>query len=469
MPDDTMASTAAAAAAATTSASRCAINKKAVVDRSWLSNLLAAHAHKLDPAFPCLTDATLRGKALVVAPMVDQSDLPFRLLCRRYGANLAYTPMIHARLFCERQQYRDKFWDFVKGVPEADRPLIAQFCGSDPKYLLPAMKAIQHAVDAVDINCGCPQGIARKGKYGAFLLESPALPQLVRSLTSELDVPVSVKVRILPSGVEDSLDLYEALVDAGAALITVHGRTRHQNKQLTGSSDWDAIRRTVERIGHRVPVLANGSIADLDDVRDCLRQTGVDGVMSSEALLEYPALFLETNTKATGGRRTGPGRVQLAREYLDLCRQQPPEVGGQASGLKCIRAHVHKMLHADLQGDCIEVRDLVAFHGKTMEVMYDAVRRVEEAQSKRGHKVEEEQLSWYVRHRHLINEDVENQASENEAAVSKKANSAETAKAVAAKTAQDKAEEEEADAALGAGFFGADDGEQCGGCGDGDY
>jgi hypothetical protein len=146
---DTMADTCAA-----TSASRCA---KKAVDRSWLSNLLAAHAHKLDPTFPCRTDPTLRGKALVVAPMVDQSDLPFRLLCRRYGANLAYTPMIHARLFCERQQYRDKFWDFVRGVPEADRPLIAQFCGSDPKYLLPAMKAIQHAVDAVDIKCGCPQ------------------------------------------------------------------------------------------------------------------------------------------------------------------------------------------------------------------------------------------------------------------------------------------------------------------------
>ena len=459
---DTMASTAAATAASATSASQCA---KKAVDRSWLSKLLAAHAHKLDPTFPCCTDPILRGKALVVAPMVDQSDLPFRLLCRRYGANLAYTPMIHARLFCERQQYRDKFWDFVNGVPEADRPLVAQFCGSDPKYLLPAMKAIQHAVDAVDINCGCPQGIARKGHYGAFLLESPTLPDLVQSLAAELDVPVTVKVRILPSGVEDSLTLYEKLVDAGAALITVHGRTRHQNKQLTGSADWDAIRRTVERIGHRVPVIANGSIADLDDVRECIRQTGVDGVMSSEALLEYPALFLETNTKATEGRRTGPGRVQLAREFLDLCREHPPEVGGQASGLKCIRAHVHKMLHADLQGPCIDVRDLVAFHGKSMEVIYDAVKRVEDSQAERGHKVEDEQLTWYTRHRHLINEDGENKKTENETAT-KKAKIDEATKAT--KTAEDRAEEEEADAALGAGFFGADDGEQCGQCG-GDY
>ena len=118
----------------------------------------------MNAAFPCLADPILKDKALVVAPMVDQSDLPFRLLCRRYGANLAYTPMIHARLFVERQQYREKFWDFVNNMPDEDRPLIAQFCGSDPSYLLPAMKSIQHAVDAVDINCGCPQQIAKKGR-----------------------------------------------------------------------------------------------------------------------------------------------------------------------------------------------------------------------------------------------------------------------------------------------------------------
>lgn len=208
-----------------------------------------------------------------------------------------------------------------------------------------------------------------------------------------------MKVRLLPSGVDDSLNLYEKLVDAGASLICVHGRNRLQNKQLTGAADWDAIRRTVERIGHLVPVLANGSIADLDDVRECIRQTGVDGVMSSEAILEYPALFLETGTKAAGGLRTGPGRLQLAREFLDLCRQFPPDKGGQASGMKCIRAHLHKMLHADLQTNCTDVRDLVAFHGKTMDVMYDAVKRIEDAQTATGHKVEDEVLSWYIRHR----------------------------------------------------------------------
>jgi hypothetical protein len=100
-----------------------------------------------------------------------------------------------------------------------------------------------------------------------------------------------------------------------------------------------------------------------------------------------------------------------------------------------------------------------------MEVIYDAVKRVEDSQAERGHKVEDEQLTWYIRHRHLINEDGENKKTENETAT-KKAKIDEATKAT--KTAEDRAEEEEADAALGAGFFGADDGEQCGQCG-GDY
>jgi len=431
--------------------------KRRAVDRSWLKHLLSAHAHKMDASFPCRADPILKDKALVVAPMVDQSDLPFRLLCRRYGANLAYTPMIHARLFVERKQYRERFWDFVNNTPDEDRPLIAQFCGSDPTYLLPAMESIQHAVDAVDINCGCPQQIAKKGRYGAFLLESPKLPELVQHLVSKLEVPVTVKVRLLPSGVDDSLNLYEKLVDAGASLICVHGRNRHQNKQHTGATDWDAIRRTVERIGHRVPVLANGSIADLDDVRECIRQTGVDGVMSSEAILEYPALFLETGTKAAGGLRSGPGRAQLAREYLDLCKQFPPDKGGQASGMKCIRAHLHKMLHADLQTHCTDVRDLVAFHGKTMDVMYDAVKRVEEAQAAVAHEAKDEVLSWYIRHRSEITEQARSGEKENE----DKKNSAESESASAAS-------DDDNDECPGSDLFGG--GEVCG-CGDddGDY
>eukprot|EP00158_Paraphelidium_tribonemae_P002972 Partr_v1_DN25809_c0_g1_i2_m2509 putative Catalyzes the synthesis of dihydrouridine, a modified base found in the D-loop of most tRNAs (By similarity) len=111
---------------------------------------------------------TLRGSRLIVAPMVDQSELQWRLLSRNYGAELCYTPMIHSRIFMENFNDRKrtvlgKCRSFMLQSP-ADRPLIAQFCGNDPQVLLKAVLAytsIVH-VDAVDLNLGCPQGIAKR-------------------------------------------------------------------------------------------------------------------------------------------------------------------------------------------------------------------------------------------------------------------------------------------------------------------
>ncbi|KAL9188313.1 hypothetical protein ACHAXT_006691 [Thalassiosira profunda] len=368
--------------------------------RTWLADLLASHADRY-PHVP----SSLRTTPLVVAPMVDASDLPYRLLARRHGSNLCFTPMIHARMFTERPGYRKKFWKY-HGMPAEDRPLIAQFCGHDKDVLLKAMKLVEHQVDGVDVNCGCPQGIAKRGRYGAYLMEEEGgdrIVGIVKHLAANLDVPVSVKLRILPSGIEDSLVLYKRLVDAGAAMLTIHGRTRLQKQNLTGEADWDAIRRVVELVGERVPVLANGSISNMDDVKRCLEATGADGIMSSEAVLEYPPLFTETNVASTEYKRTGPGRLQIAEEYLALCKQYMPNEGGQGSGFKCIRAHLHRFLHADLQKHT-QVRDAVV-KAFDMAAVENVIAMVREIYEREGHVVEEEQLSWYVRHRREWDED----------------------------------------------------------------
>jgi len=367
--------------------------------RNWLKNLLIqakVNQHPLDP------DPILTNKALVVAPMVDQSDLPFRLLCRKYGSNLCFTPMIHAKMFLDKSLgYRAKFWNLADGTPKEDRPLVAQFCSSDPDALLTAAGMIQHQVDAIDLNCGCPQTIARRGGYGAFLLENEAvLLNVVRTLSSQLDIPITVKVRLLPSGVEDSLKLYQKLVEAGASMITLHGRNRFQKGQETGKANWDAIARVVETIGEQVPVLANGSIANLKDVKDCLRHTNTDGIMSSEAVLEYPAMFLGEQVLDPYKRTIG--RIALVNEFLDICEKYPPNKGGQGSGLKCIRVHLHRMLHADLQDDS-ELRKKLVF-AKDIAAIRNIVHKLEEMQHQNKHKVENEEASWYIRHRIVDNE-----------------------------------------------------------------
>jgi len=380
-----------------------------VFDRNWLKHKLQKYSNDerlkkyyetLHPKYPILVD-----KALVVAPMVDQSDLPFRLLCRRYGSNLCFTPMIHARMFQERVAYRNKFWKYVNGMPPEDRPLIVQLCGSDKEALSYTVNYILNAknrIDGIDLNCGCPQTIAKRGKYGAFLLEMDGgnvIQDVVKHMVKEFGhiIPISVKVRILPSGLEDSLKLYTRLVDAGASMLTVHGRTRLQKGLKTGHADWDAIKEVVDLLGHRVPILSNGSISNLDDVVECLQVTGVDGIMSSEAILEYPAVFTETGTLAVEGKRSGPGRIQIAREYLALCEEYPPDEGGQGNGVKCARAHIHRFLHKDFS-DYEDIRNEICFV-EDYDLLWKAVDDVEKRQKESGHDIMDEVLNWYMRHR----------------------------------------------------------------------
>ena len=388
----------------------------------WFQGLLGNSSCSLESKNCNEDEDLIKRKALVVAPMVEQSDLPFRLLCRKYGANLCYTPMFHARMFLTRPRYRAQFWnlDVIRKINKQDRPLIVQFCGGDPKEMLKAAKVVEDHCDAVDVNCGCPQGIARRGNYGAFLLEKEELLlKIVRVLHEGLKkVPVTVKVRLLPPEcctmqengctcqsdgsvycLESSLSLYERLIDAGAAILTVHCRTRHQKGHNTGAADWSAVRQVVERLGHRIPIIANGGIANMDDVEQCLLETKADGVMSSEAVLEYPPIFERngSHTKFSNNKRTGPGRVALCNEYLDIAEEYPPDVGGQGSGMKCVRTHIHHFLSADLESNPT-VRDMTV-SAKSNGDLRKALQAIELYHNQSNMEVKDETQHWYFRHR----------------------------------------------------------------------
>ncbi|KAL6068782.1 tRNA-dihydrouridine(16/17) synthase [NAD(P)(+)]-like protein [Balamuthia mandrillaris] len=269
-------------------------------------------------------EKTLRNPKYIVAPMVEASELPWRMLSRHYQAELCYTPMFHSKQFATVAAYRRINFSTC---PE-DRPLIVQFCGNEPAVLLQAALHVQDSCDAVDLNFGCPQNIAKRGNYGAFLLENwPLMEAMVSILHKNLSVPVTCKIRLLPS-LEDTIEMAKRLEAAGCQMLCVHGRTKENKGRTATPADWDAIRTIKEALS--IPVVANGSISVFDDIERCLAATGARGVMSAYANLLHPALF-------TGRPRDDSTSFEAALLYLDLCEKYP-------TSAKIMKGHLHKLL-----------------------------------------------------------------------------------------------------------------------------
>jgi tRNA-dihydrouridine synthase 1 len=256
--------------------------------------------------------------------------------------------MFHSRLFASTPKYREQHFQalaptpspssppslgnpassspFLDGNPTLDRPLFVQFCANDPADLLAAAQHVAPFCDAVDLNLGCPQGIARKGHYGAFLQEDwDLIAAMINKLHMELDVPVTAKMRILETP-EKTLSYAKRILEAGASVITVHGRRREQKGHNTGLADWGAIRHLRENLPEETVIFANGNVLLHQDLEECLRATGADAVMSAEGNLHDPTIFAEQVAVGKEGReywrgRDGRGgwRVDaVMRRYMDI-------------------------------------------------------------------------------------------------------------------------------------------------------
>lgn len=272
-------------------------------------------------------EKTLGRPRFVMAPMVDGSDLAYRLLARRYGVELCYTPMIACKEFVESEKIQSKSFQTCA----EDRPLIVQFCGRDPEGLLKAATLVQYHCQAIDINLGCPQLCAKKGGYGAYLMLEPQLVyEIVRTLHTHLVVPVTCKIRLYPEregGIGATIKFAQGLRDHGCQLLTVHGRTREQKGHTQEHANWEAIRE-IRRHVRSIPIIANGSVATFNDISRALTITECDGVMSASGMLRNPALF--------SGKCVSP--FDMIREYLTLTEVYP-------TGRRYILNHIYSMLN----------------------------------------------------------------------------------------------------------------------------
>ena len=382
----------------------------------------------------------------VMAPMVAASDYPFRYFLRKHcGVDLTYTQMIHAKNFCNDPKFRRCHLDLYEAGATYDNlvpsqreflgdeictpniqheraPLMVQLAGHDPDLVVKAaLMIMDHTgglVTGFDLNCGCPQAIARRGRYGAFLMEED--DRLVCSILSALrealpsSVAVSTKIR-LPLDDETLQDRIPRLVGTGIDFMTIHGRTLLENKTKVGAVHKSRIRLAVDaahRVKKNFPVVANGGMESYRDVQEILIATGAVAAMSSEALLETPNIFMPESVDLEPKERMEQ-QFSFAREYLSICASVAPPLPGvlgasRYKGGSCIvaKGHILKFLHRFLQ-EHPDLRDRLA-DDPSLCTVAQAQSLVEQLYQRYADLSLEElscvsssssESSWYRRHR----------------------------------------------------------------------
>jgi nifR3 family TIM-barrel protein len=259
---------------------------------------------------------------LLLAPMEDVSDPPFRAVCKHGGADLMYTEFISSEgLIRDAAKSRQKLDIF-----EYERPIGIQLFGGDIANMVESAK-IATAVnpDLIDINYGCPvKAVACKGAGAALLQDIPKMVRMTEDIVKCTHLPVTVKTRL---GWDDStkniVEVAERLQDIGIKALSVHGRTRVQ--MYKGEADWTLIAKIKENPRMHIPVFGNGDIDSPAKALEYKNRYGVDGMMIGRASIGYPWIFAEIkHFLRTGAMPPPPGldeRVDVARRHLDFSVQ----------------------------------------------------------------------------------------------------------------------------------------------------
>ncbi|MEA5583164.1 tRNA dihydrouridine synthase DusB [Nodularia harveyana UHCC-0300] len=249
------------------------------------------------------------------SPLSGVTDMVFRRLVRRYAPDsMLYTEMVNATGL-----HYVKELPTIMEVDPKERPISIQLFDCRPDFLAEAaIKAVAEGADTVDINMGCPVNKITKNGGGSSLLRQPEVAEaIVREVVQAVKVPVTVKTRIGWNDREITiLDFAKRMEDAGAQMITVHGRTRAQG--YNGNARWEWITRVKEVLS--IPVIGNGDIFSVEAAVKCLEQTGADGVMCSRGTLGYPFLVGEIDHFLKTGEMLLPPspvqRLECARDHL---------------------------------------------------------------------------------------------------------------------------------------------------------
>ncbi len=271
---------------------------------------------------------------IALGPMAGVTDWAFRTVCADIGANITVTEMVSSRALV----YRDKK---SAGLLKKNEGSLcgAQIFGNDPAIMAEAaMLALEiSGCDFLDINMGCPMPKIANSGDGCGLMRTPELAgDIVKAVVDAVDVPVTVKCRLgWDKGSINVLDFTKRMEDSGAAMVTVHGRTRAM--LYSGIADWDMITKVKKNLS--IPVIANGDIVDAESALRCLKRTGADGIMIGRAAFGDPWIFEQTKAALEGKpipeRPPLKARIALAVRQFQLSEQDHGE------HIACLEARKH--------------------------------------------------------------------------------------------------------------------------------
>ncbi len=317
---------------------------------------------------------------LLLAPMEDVSDPPFRALCKKHGADLMFTEFISSEgLIRDAIKSRKKLEFF-----EFERPIGIQIFGGDEEAMAMSARIVDAVQpDIVDINFGCPvKKVVCKGAGAAVLKDVDLMVRLTQAVVKSTHLPVTVKTRL---GWDDNsiniMEVAERLQNIGIKALSIHGRTRAQ--MYKGEADWTMIEKVKNNPRIEIPIFGNGDINSPEKALEYKNKYGVDGIMIGRAAIGYPWIFNEIkHFMATGEHLPPPSvadRVDAVKEHL----QKSLEWKGPVEGIFEMRPHYAnyfrgiphfkefrmKLVSLMLGTEVMDVLESIKEHYATLEIL----------------------------------------------------------------------------------------------------